>query len=810
MNITSSAFANEEVMGANSRARASSRQPSAAPTSNNVLKGRDRRQTVGQWSQEGPQPLHEQEPGDVTVSSKSVVLKSITKPSAKPPPDQRERYNGEGREKRDSRDKRFSTMFSRRDVELRAKDIFANADAESLMDGDEWKRTEAHGASYPVSKLNSFLGQSWSKSGVLDPSSSFMVRWDFLTTLCLLFTIFVTPYEVSFLETKLNELFWINRVVDFVFIVDIFITMHLTYVDPTNGKWVTSLKRIRERYIRSTFTLDVISVLPFDIIGVAADSKQLNDLKILRVVKLFKLAKLMRIIRAGRLLRQIENSYPINYGVMQLVGFLISVLIAGHWLACMFRMTVTLTTDDVTQDENWILRMTQQGELPENSTAYDHYVVAYYWAIMTMTTIGYGDVPITSTSERTAAIVGMMLGTAFYTYIIGAVTGIVTTLNMSHREFYQRCDGVNRFCQAYKLPNTMRHKLREYFRYKHSKTGLYDYHGLLEEMSPGLQREVAIITQMHWVKSLRFFKDCDHAFLTDVVMVMNHVHFPQGEVFIEPGDPPTHMYVIVSGIAMHEGRMFCSWGLIGEDMVHSSRKREGKARALTFVNAFELTKDNLEVCFERHPTDAKRVRKRAAYAGIRVEFLAFAKAKRLFDDARAHGAVDVVAYVMRSHYNRDGSTMWTASEGKKPITNRELHHLSRLADDDNRMIAALKIQRKVKKWRKQTRARLENEKDVEKIYQFPAWVTRTAQMLSKFDGKDHVDGLFRRHANLTHQIALHQNSFAQKLNHRLNAVSELQESHEKLRKALSLLLRQSGVDPSTVWQEEEGVSKSSA
>ena len=134
-----------------------------------------------------------------------------------------------------------------------------------------------------------------------------------------------------------------------------------------------------------------------------------NDLKILRVVKLFKLAKLMRIIRAGRLLRQIENSYPINYGVMQLVGFLISVLIAGHWLACMFRMTVTLTTDDVTQDENWILRMTQQGELPENATAYDHYVVAYYWAIMTMTTIGYGDVPITSTSERTAAIVGMML-----------------------------------------------------------------------------------------------------------------------------------------------------------------------------------------------------------------------------------------------------------------------------------------------------------------------------------------------------------------------------------------------------------------
>ena len=54
---------------------------------------------------------------------------------------------------------------------------------------------------------------------------------------------------------------------------------------------------------------------------------------------------------------------------------------------------------------------------------------------MTMTTIGYGDVPLTTTEERFVCILGMMLGTAFYTYIIGAVTGIVTALNEHLRLF---------------------------------------------------------------------------------------------------------------------------------------------------------------------------------------------------------------------------------------------------------------------------------------------------------------------------------------------------------------------------------------
>jgi hypothetical protein len=47
----------------------------------------------------------------------------------------------------------------------------------------------------------------------------FLARWDLVTSVCLLFTATVTPLEVAFLNTSFNALYFINRVVDVVFIV---------------------------------------------------------------------------------------------------------------------------------------------------------------------------------------------------------------------------------------------------------------------------------------------------------------------------------------------------------------------------------------------------------------------------------------------------------------------------------------------------------------------------------------------------------------------------------------------------------------
>lgn len=177
---------------------------------------------------------------------------------------------------------------------------------------------------------------------VINPNHELMRYWDLATTCCLLFTMSVTPFEVAFLVPKIDGLFFVNRSVDLVFLIDIALNFFLMYIDRESGKWVSQLRVIQYNYMRGTFAIDIVSILPFDVIGIIMNSPAVSQLKVLRVLRLLKLTKLLRILKAGRLVRRIETTFSINYSAMQLYGFGATVLVVAHWLACLLRLAPAL------------------------------------------------------------------------------------------------------------------------------------------------------------------------------------------------------------------------------------------------------------------------------------------------------------------------------------------------------------------------------------------------------------------------------------------------------------------------------------
>ena len=53
--------------------------------------------------------------------------------------------------------------------------------------------------------------------------SASMQRWSIIMILAVMFTAIVTPVEVALFDTSVNAMFWINRVVDVIFLCDIVI-----------------------------------------------------------------------------------------------------------------------------------------------------------------------------------------------------------------------------------------------------------------------------------------------------------------------------------------------------------------------------------------------------------------------------------------------------------------------------------------------------------------------------------------------------------------------------------------------------------
>jgi hypothetical protein len=56
----------------------------------------------------------------------------------------------------------------------------------------------------------------------------------------------------------------------------------------------------------------------------------------------------------------------------------------------------------------------------------EKYVASVYWALTTMSTIGYGDIVPTNTPERLITMVVMVMGTAIYAY---GITSVITNMS---------------------------------------------------------------------------------------------------------------------------------------------------------------------------------------------------------------------------------------------------------------------------------------------------------------------------------------------------------------------------------------------
>lgn len=103
---------------------------------------------------------------------------------------------------------------------------------------------------------------------LIDPRHSLAMKvWDVVTCSALLFTAVITPYEVGFLpppDSRYDTLFILNRIVDFIFLVDIgvnFVLMYPANDDDRSVIWVQEPKRIVLHYLKTWFLVDTVSSL---------------------------------------------------------------------------------------------------------------------------------------------------------------------------------------------------------------------------------------------------------------------------------------------------------------------------------------------------------------------------------------------------------------------------------------------------------------------------------------------------------------------------------------------------------------------
>jgi hypothetical protein len=192
---------------------------------------------------------------------------------------------------------------------------------------------------------------------LLIPNTRITDNWDKLMLVLLMYTAVVTPCEVAFSnKLKYDALFVINRMVDFCFLLDMGVNFNLAYLNQEDQVMITDRRRIIRHYILGWFPIDLISIIPFDLVGGGGgegegqDGGGSSNLKIFRVIRLLRLVKLMRLVKAATVFGRIKSKLGTSHSTMELCKYLTWLFMLMHWSACLWRIIPKMEDAQV----NWL------------------------------------------------------------------------------------------------------------------------------------------------------------------------------------------------------------------------------------------------------------------------------------------------------------------------------------------------------------------------------------------------------------------------------------------------------------------------
>ncbi|KAJ3032307.1 Kinesin-like protein kif27 [Rhizophlyctis rosea] len=436
--------------------------------------------------------------------------------------------------------------------------------------------------------------------------------WDkFMVCVSLTNAVLIT-FMAAFQYSSVTAWFF-TYLLDFLYVVDIYTRFHIAYLE--GGFWVVFPKEMALRYIRSSeFIFDVTTNLPTDIFALIWRPSSHRRATMLAVFRLWKVLRTGRIIIYFRRQEQkVHAGFPI-----QVAKFVCFLAILTHSLACCwFAIACTGSIDwsldmvgDNCRDDSW---MVDKGftSNPLNSV----YVGSLYWAVISTTTTGYGDIHPQNDSERVFAMFTVTIGILFYNYVSGTIASTLSNMDSRRVTYQQKMDGIKQYMNDRRMDPKMQARVEEYYDYVWERNRGIDVRNVFGDMPSTFKSEVALSLNHKIIENTSIFKDTSLGFRRMMAIHMKLYLFTAKEYVVHKGDLGLEMFFITQGrvdifqspqeakkpISLIDGSHFGEFGVI------LGHRHEYSARAECNTDIYVLTANEIAECFAAYPEDKSKV-----------------------------------------------------------------------------------------------------------------------------------------------------------------------------------------------------------
>lgn len=375
---------------------------------------------------------------------------------------------------------------------------------------------------------------------IISKNSRFKWIWDNLMMLCMSYIIIVTPVRLAFnssIDSSIEKL--IEVLIDLLLCCDLGVNFFMSY-DDAKGNEIFVRSKVIKHYFYSWFLFDLVSSFPFSTIQIIGFEGTESIFSISKVFRLYRIIKWLRVIR---ILKMISTKFSLDSKAMTNFNKVVSMLVLIfiffvliHSFSCILIF--------IGYEENvagWI-EINDFSFLPPSEL----YVVSFYFHIVTMLTVGYGDIKMESITERTYTCFFLCIGIFIYSCTITFSSNYFSRLNLRKQKYSNKMKILNEIDKQYKLNTSLFDKIAENIKQEYKRVILERY--MLLETLPTKYRN-DLIYKMHsdHIDKLDFLRGQTHDFIIAVLPLMKPLKLVKNDVLFTVGDYVEEMYLVTNG-----------------------------------------------------------------------------------------------------------------------------------------------------------------------------------------------------------------------------------------------------------------------
>uniref|UniRef100_A0A8D0BE73 Voltage-gated inwardly rectifying potassium channel KCNH3 n=1 Tax=Salvator merianae TaxID=96440 RepID=A0A8D0BE73_SALMN len=472
---------------------------------------------------------------------------------------------------------------------------------------------------------------------------TFKAGWDGLILLATLYVAVTVPYSVCFSGSKDEGLPEAVRAppsvcdlsVEILFILDIVLNFRTTFVSKS-GQVVFDPHAIFLHYLTRWFVLDLLAALPFDLLYAFK-------------VNVYFGAHLLKTVRLLRLLRLLPNLDRYSqYSAVVLTLLMTVFALLAHWVACVWYFIGQREVESNPSQLpgiGWLQELARRLETPyylvqRNSSGEDDsanrtspslngsswelfggpslrssYITSLYFALSSLTSVGFGNVSANTDSEKIFSICTMLVGALMHAVVFGNVTAIIQRMYARRFLYHSRTRDLRDYIRIHRIPPPLKQRMLEYFQATWSASNGIDTRELLQSLPDELRADIALHLHKDLLQ-LPLFEGASRGCRRSLSLGVRTSFCTPGEYLIRQGDALQALYLVCSGSmeVLKDGTVLAILGkgdLIGCHI--SSRKEVVQAnadvRGLTYCDLQCLSLPGLFASLELYPEFASKFRR---------------------------------------------------------------------------------------------------------------------------------------------------------------------------------------------------------